>query len=185
MSNHTPKPLTGQIAPKPARLHLANFAKALNCFKPVLVNEKWTGEYEAVDGKEVLDQHQFINLAFGAMQDVSSFMQDHEKLKRLYTELADDARSAYEIAKAGGVNCDTLENTIVAFASRRNQLKNIVETFINSDQTNLAKLKEAARQYLYGIVPAQDGTQPAPPFTTVPEPEADGGGTNGENQGKY
>lgn len=185
MSNQNKKPLDGQIAPKPVRIHIANFAKVLNCFEPVLVNEKWTGEYKPVEGKETPNQHQFINLAFGAMQDVTAFIQDYEKLKRLYTELADDARSAYEIARAGGVNCDTLENTIITFASRRNQLKDIVESFINADPISLQRIQDSARRYLHGIVPAQDGTKPPPAITALPEPEADGGGTNGENQGKH
>lgn len=65
--------------------HVTNLVKALNHFKPVLVNEKWSGQYEW--DASAPNIHQLVNIAFGAIGAMKQFIQEREILNRNHTNL--------------------------------------------------------------------------------------------------
>jgi len=192
-------PVQPETAQKPTKVSISNFSKALNCFVPVLVNEAgdrvpfgtkgatWTGDYEVRPGKEeeAPEPFVFMNLAFGAMHDVYLFIKEHEQFKMKYSVLADDVRAAYGIAHAGGVRCESLEQTVIVLAARAKQAQDIIERLINANENNQERIKTAARGYLNHIVPSQKAVHNglSTPIASIPQPPLDNGGAEATDSG--
>lgn len=196
--------LSNGIKPSAApqnRIHIANLAAALNTFYPVLVNESneeipygttqddpiakgatWAGQFKMVPGTDPAkhpDIHQLVNSCFTAMQEMREFIRTHEELKQQVTVFRDDLTAAYTIAKASGINAQSMEDTVATYGCRWNQAINIIEKLTNATPDTEARTKAAASEYLTAIVPAQKaGFGLTAPIAPVPEPQVDGGGTN-------
>jgi hypothetical protein len=159
------QPIDGPIQPKPSatKEHIANLARALNTFVPVLVNESgqdvWKGEYRVKDGVDPAKSpnfQQLINTAFGAIGEIMQFIQEHDVQKKQLQVLTVDLQDSYQVAHRAGVHCPSMLDSVVQLVNRRNQAIDILHKLANADEKDRPRIEKAARHYLEGLVPAQN-----------------------------
>lgn len=178
---------------------IANLAAAVRIFEPVLVNEKWNGEFKkrkGFSGKEPT-RDELLNMAAGAIMGMREYIDDYEKVLAKYNELFPvhaelkaDAMIAHQSSIQKGVSAPSLAEAMDTWIGRFMQaidvFKKIYETDIqNADgDFHAAEFQSIARAFAARFI-NPDHLKPigglSGTLTALPSPDVNSAGDDKAN----
>jgi hypothetical protein len=98
-------------------------------FKPVLVNESFTGEYTAADGipeESLATRDELVTLMGEAVSGLANILRSHEDLLKNYAELYADGMQAHVLAQSIGVEAESLAEAFQSVVSRHRHALTVI-----------------------------------------------------------
>jgi hypothetical protein len=180
------------------KVHLINFTRLINRFKPELdkslVNENnpqgWTGKYilDVTISTGAPTQDQIINAAYGALGDIKTFIQEHEQAKKDLEDLRMDAVVVHKVLIAAGISTNDMAEGTTLILQRFRQCLDIIVAACKLKPERLNAFQADAREFVVRFLSREKAEEAfgaingqVSSFAPLPESEAKPEGDTGEN----